>query len=228
MLWNSVLNWELGKFRDGMSNVARWCQPSSANTDAQLGMTGVGVVYPTTQLVNAKSRYLTGLKTNSLVPRPESRRFGSDLKPQIAGFYFDLDVKILVLAGKEDKILVLVPVSKVRCCLTSLRSASAVLTVVPCLSFCLSVCHPARQRHHRTTQRLHHSADHQRRHSLATIRRRNRGLWPDCLLSILCTSWSAPKIEIYINTILYGTSCYFNVRSKADISRLNLPHGNDN
>jgi len=58
-------------------------------------MTGVGVVYPTTQLVNAKSRYLIGLKTNSLVPRPESRRFGSDLKPQIFGFYFDLDVKIL-------------------------------------------------------------------------------------------------------------------------------------
>jgi len=102
-------------------------------------MTGVGVVYPTTQLVNAKSRYLIGLKTNSLVPRPESRRFGSDLKPQIFGFYFDLDVKILVLASKEDKILVLVPVSKVRCRLRSLRSASAVLTVVPCLSVCLSV-----------------------------------------------------------------------------------------
>ena len=26
----------------------------------------------------------------------------------------------------------------------------------------------------------------------------------------------------------YDTRCYFNVRSKADISRLNLPHGNDN
>jgi len=25
---------------------------------------------------------------------------------------------------------------------------------------------------------------------------------------------------------LYDTKCYFNVRSKADISRLNLPHGN--
>jgi len=26
----------------------------------------------------------------------------------------------------------------------------------------------------------------------------------------------------------YDTRCYFNVRSKADMSRLNLPHGNDN
>ena len=31
-----------------------------------------------------------------------------------------------------------------------------------------------------------------------------------------------------IDTIRYDTRCYFNVRSKADISRLNLPHGNDN
>ena len=30
------------------------------------------------------------------------------------------------------------------------------------------------------------------------------------------------------NTIRYDTRCYFNVRSKADISQLNLPHGNDN
>jgi len=28
------------------------------------------------------------------------------------------------------------------------------------------------------------------------------------------------------DTIRYDTRCYFNVRSKADISRLNLPHGN--
>ena len=27
---------------------------------------------------------------------------------------------------------------------------------------------------------------------------------------------------------LYDTICYFNVRSKADISQLNLPHENDN
>jgi len=29
-------------------------------------------------------------------------------------------------------------------------------------------------------------------------------------------------------TIRYDTRCYFNVRSKADMSRLNLPHGDDN
>ena len=28
-------------------------------------------------------------------------------------------------------------------------------------------------------------------------------------------------------TIRYDTRCYFNVRSKADISQLNLPHGNN-
>jgi len=30
------------------------------------------------------------------------------------------------------------------------------------------------------------------------------------------------------DTIRYVTRCYFNVRSKADISQLNLPHGTDN
>ena len=30
------------------------------------------------------------------------------------------------------------------------------------------------------------------------------------------------------DTIRYDTRCYFNVRSKADISQLNLPHGTDN
>jgi len=29
-------------------------------------------------------------------------------------------------------------------------------------------------------------------------------------------------------SIRYDTRCYFNVRSKADTSQLNLPHGNDN
>jgi len=32
---------------------------------------------------------------------------------------------------------------------------------------------------------------------------------------------------IYIYEYEY-TRCYFNVRSKADMSQLNLPHGNDN
>ena len=31
-----------------------------------------------------------------------------------------------------------------------------------------------------------------------------------------------------VGTIRYDTRCYFNVRSKADISQLNLPHGTDN
>ena len=30
------------------------------------------------------------------------------------------------------------------------------------------------------------------------------------------------------STIRYDTTCYFNVRSKADMSRFNVPHGNDN
>ena len=30
------------------------------------------------------------------------------------------------------------------------------------------------------------------------------------------------------NTIRYDTRCYFNVRSKADTTQLNLPHGTDN
>ena len=33
--------------------------------------------------------------------------------------------------------------------------------------------------------------------------------------------------KIYF-TIRYDTRCYFNVRSKADIRQLNLPHGTDN
>ena len=32
----------------------------------------------------------------------------------------------------------------------------------------------------------------------------------------------------HTHTIRYDTRCYFNVRSKADISQLNLPHGTDN
>ena len=38
------------------------------------------------------------------------------------------------------------------------------------------------------------------------------------------------RLDIQTHAFLYqyDTRCYFNVRSKADISRLNLPHGNDN
>ena len=35
-------------------------------------------------------------------------------------------------------------------------------------------------------------------------------------------------VAIASTTIRYDTRCYFNVRSKADISQLNLPHGTDN
>ena len=33
---------------------------------------------------------------------------------------------------------------------------------------------------------------------------------------------------IIVDRLRYDTRCYFNVRSKADISQLNLPHGTDN
>ena len=46
----------------------------------------------------------------------------------------------------------------------------------------------------------------------------------------LCGSDRHPITIFYdlVNTIRYDTRCYFNVRSKADISQLNLPHGTDN
>ena len=44
-----------------------------------------------------------------------------------------------------------------------------------------------------------------------------------CIGSLKCHK--APYLD---NTIRYDTRCYFNVRSKADISQLNLPHGTDN
>ena len=37
-----------------------------------------------------------------------------------------------------------------------------------------------------------------------------------------------PFRHVHFLTIRYDTRCYFNVRSKADISQLNLPHGTDN
>ena len=38
----------------------------------------------------------------------------------------------------------------------------------------------------------------------------------------------SPSKKVWGNTVRYDTRCYFNVRSKADISHLNLPHGTDN
>jgi len=37
-----------------------------------------------------------------------------------------------------------------------------------------------------------------------------------------------PGLAIFNTTIRYDTRCYFNVRSKADISQFNHPHGTDN
>ena len=41
---------------------------------------------------------------------------------------------------------------------------------------------------------------------------------------------SVVSVDIIVHaiTIRYDTRCYFNVRSKADMNRLNLPHGDDN
>jgi len=35
-------------------------------------------------------------------------------------------------------------------------------------------------------------------------------------------------LSLHDSALRYDTRCYFNVRSKADISQLNLPHGTDN
>ena len=34
--------------------------------------------------------------------------------------------------------------------------------------------------------------------------------------------------RMFGTALRYDTRCYFNVHSKADMSQLNLPHGNDN
>jgi len=40
-------------------------------------------------------------------------------------------------------------------------------------------------------------------------------------------SWVISWMSAAMATIRYDTRCYFNVRSKADMSQLNLPHGTD-
>ena len=42
-----------------------------------------------------------------------------------------------------------------------------------------------------------------------------------------CVASSASCVG-HEDTIRYDTRCYINVRSKANMSQLNLPHGNDN
>ena len=44
----------------------------------------------------------------------------------------------------------------------------------------------------------------------------------------LLYSCIAGRIVLALSSSSYDTRCYFNVRSKADISQLNLPHGTDN
>ena len=36
------------------------------------------------------------------------------------------------------------------------------------------------------------------------------------------------KVDVWMSSIRYDTRCYFNVRSKANMSQLILPHGTDN
>jgi len=45
---------------------------------------------------------------------------------------------------------------------------------------------------------------------------------------VIRTASLSASCTIVDDTIRYDTRCYFNVRSKADISQLNLPHGTDN
>jgi len=52
-----------------------------------------------------------------------------------------------------------------------------------------------------------------------------------CQQSVACVSGvrtTTFQPDNLYGTVRYDTRCYFNVRSKADISRLNLPHGDDN
>ena len=51
-----------------------------------------------------------------------------------------------------------------------------------------------------------------------------------CPLRITSSTWSISTAGKSAHSVLssYDKRCYFNVRSKADMSRLNLPHGDDN
>ena len=46
--------------------------------------------------------------------------------------------------------------------------------------------------------------------------------------SLVLAARTGLAIQVRYDTIRYDTKCYFNVRSKADMSQLNLPHGNNN
>ena len=53
--------------------------------------------------------------------------------------------------------------------------------------------------------------------------------WCGCGVCVVCVVFGRRLTLVgHHDTIRYDTRCYFNVRSKADISQLNLPHGTDN
>ena len=53
--------------------------------------------------------------------------------------------------------------------------------------------------------------------------------WCGCGVGMVCLVFGRRLTLVgHHDTIRYDTRCYFNVRSKADISQLNLPHGTDN
>ena len=53
-----------------------------------------------------------------------------------------------------------------------------------------------------------------------------RSQWRGALIvETCCLALSDSSVQFFIR---YDTRCYFDVRSKADMSRLNLQHGNDN
>jgi len=45
---------------------------------------------------------------------------------------------------------------------------------------------------------------------------------------ILLVGYCQALVNDIVHTIRYDTICYFTVRSKANMSQLNLPHGTDN
>jgi len=55
-----------------------------------------------------------------------------------------------------------------------------------------------------------------------------RQIMPDVFVALFSIKIPNDSLWGRLDTIRYDTRCYFNVRSKADISQLNLPHGTDN
>jgi len=58
--------------------------------------------------------------------------------------------------------------------------------------------------------------------------RSNRHSSKEWMVTLVSQTRSKECKLVSYDTIRYDTRCYFNVRSKADTSRLNLPHGDDN